>query len=90
MQFETDPQSIAAELPKLSLVYEKHPLYGVDLFISGKEAASDLDLLRQNGVTTVVNCAVNLDFNYVRQADLVSDHEGSAYGPGRSAITRSA
>ncbi len=30
----------------------------------------------------MVNCAVNLDFNYVRQADLVSDHEGSAYGPG--------
>ncbi|MGN7751125.1 dual specificity protein phosphatase family protein [Sinorhizobium sp. 22678] len=81
-QLETDPQSTDAELPKLSLVYDKHPLYGVDLFISGKEGASDLDLLRRNGVTTVVNCAVNLDFNYVRQADLVSDHQGSAYGPG--------
>ncbi|MQW69430.1 protein phosphatase [Sinorhizobium medicae] len=81
-QLDPDPQSIAAELPKLSLIYEKHPLYQVDLFISGKEGASDLELLRQNGVTTVVNCAVNLDFNYVRRAGLVSDHEGSAYGPG--------
>lgn len=70
------------ELPKLSRIYEQHPLYGVDLFISGKEGASDLNLLRQNGITTVVNCAVNLDFNFVEQPQVVSDHEGSIYGPG--------
>ncbi|CUX51658.1 Dual specificity protein phosphatase [Agrobacterium deltaense Zutra 3/1] len=70
------------ELPKLSRIYEQHPLYGVDLFISGKEGASDLNLLRQNGITTVVNCAVNLDFNFVEQSQVVSDHEGSVYGPG--------
>lgn len=70
------------ELPKLSLIYERHPLYGVDLFISGKEGASDLNLLRSKGITTVVNCAVNLDFNFVEQPQVVSDHEGSVYGPG--------
>lgn len=70
------------ELPKLSLIYQHHPAYGVDLFISGKEGASDLGLLRRNGITTVVNCAVNLDFNYVLQPQVVSDHEGSVYGPG--------
>lgn len=70
------------ELPKLSLIYERHPLYGIDLFISGKEGASDLKLLRRNGITTVVNCAVNLDFNFVQQPQVVSDHEGSLYGPG--------
>ncbi|MDH7803419.1 MULTISPECIES: dual specificity protein phosphatase [unclassified Rhizobium] len=70
------------ELPKLSRIYERHPLYGVDLFISGKEGASDLKLLRKNGITTVVNCAVNLDFNFVEQPQIVSDHEGSIYGPG--------
>lgn len=69
-------------LPKLSLIYEAHPLYGVDLFISGKEGASDLGLLRKNGITTVVNCAVNLDFNFVQQEKIFSDHEGSIYGPG--------
>jgi hypothetical protein len=69
-------------LPKLSLIYEAHPLYGVDLFISGKEGASDLGLLRKNGITTVVNCAVNLDFNFVQQEKIVSDHVGSIYGPG--------
>ena len=70
------------ELPKLSLIYEQHPRYGVDLFISGKEGASDLNLLRSKGITTVVNCAVNLDFNFVEQPQIVSDHEGSVYGPG--------
>lgn len=72
----------SAELAKLSLVYERHPQYGVDFYIAGKEGTGDLDLLRQKGITTVVNCAVNLDFNFVRQAQLVSDHEGSVYGPG--------
>ena len=75
-------QPDSSELPKLSLIYERHPLYGVDLFISGKEGASDLKLLRHNGITTVVNCAVNLDFNFVQQTQVVSDHEGSIYGPG--------
>lgn len=75
-------QPESRELPKLSLIYERHPLYGVDLFISGKEGASDLNLLRSRGITTVVNCAVNLDFNFVEQPQVVSDHEGSVYGPG--------
>ncbi|CAN7600525.1 dual specificity protein phosphatase [Rhizobium sp. LjRoot98] len=83
-QLERDiaQQPESQELPKLSLIYERHPLYGVDLFISGKEGASDLNLLRSRGITTVVNCAVNLDFNFVEQPQVVSDHEGSVYGPG--------
>ncbi len=77
--------------PKLSLVYEKHPpLRRRSLPSAGKEGASDLDLLRRNGVTTVGQCAVNLDFNYVRQADLVSDHQGSALRTREIAYYRSA
>lgn len=72
----------ARELERLSLIYEKHPAYGVDIYISGKEGASDIALLRQHGITTVVNCAVNLDFNYVHRDDVVSDHAGTGYGPG--------
>jgi hypothetical protein len=82
----TKPEPVIGQedrlLPKLSLIYEAHPLYGVDLFISGKEGASDLALLRKSGITTVVNCAVNLDFNFVQQPKIVTDHEGSIYGPG--------
>lgn len=72
----------SSELPRLSLIYARHPTYDVDIFISGKEGASDLDLLRRNGITTVVNCAVNLDFNFVREPQLVSDHRNSVHGPG--------
>jgi hypothetical protein len=69
-------------LPTLSLIYERHPTYGVDLFISGKEGASNLELLRRNGITTVLNCAVNLDFNYVDQPKDFPDDGGRVFGPG--------
>ncbi len=82
LERDTNQQPESCELPKLSLIYKQHPLYGVDLFISGKEGASDLNLLRSKGITTVVNCAVNLDFNFVEQPQVVSDHQGSVYGPG--------
>lgn len=49
----------------------------------GLEAPVSAILLRRNGITTVVNCAVNLDFNFVQQDKIVSDHEGSIYGPGK-------
>ncbi|MCY1366640.1 hypothetical protein D9M69_535440 [compost metagenome] len=75
-------EKTSSVLPKLSLIYAKHPAYGVDIFIAGKEGASDLDLLRSNGITAVVNCAVNLDFNFVRQPQLVSDHRNNVHGPG--------
>lgn len=51
--------------PHLSLIYENLPGYGVDLYVGGREGASDVPLLREKGITTVLNCAVNLDFNYV-------------------------
>lgn len=69
-------------LAELSLIYENHPTYGVDIFISGKEGASNVPLLRENGITTVVNCAVNLDFNFVADDDAVTDHRGSPFGSG--------
>lgn len=53
------------ERPPISKVYDNLPTYGVDLFVGGREGASDLELLKANGISTVVNCAVNLDFNYV-------------------------
>lgn len=72
----------SAELERLSLIYKALPNYKVDLFISGKEGASDLPFLRSHGITTVVNCAVNLDFNYVHDTRVVSDHGSSVHGPG--------
>lgn len=38
---------------------------GVDLYVGSLKAASDLVLLDGYGIATVLNCAVNLDINYV-------------------------
>ena len=35
------------------------------IYIGGTAAASDLGLLRKHDITIVVNCAINLDINYV-------------------------
>lgn len=50
--------------PTLSLIERNIPRYGIDLYIGGMEGAGDLDALKANNITTVVNCAVNLDMNY--------------------------
>ncbi len=62
-------------LPLLSLIAQGLDPYGADLFIGGTAAASDVDLLRRHGISTVVNCTINLDVNYVAGPD-----EGDANG----------
>tara|TARA_R110002124_G_scaffold63350_9_gene172964 strand:+ start:1394 stop:2038 length:645 start_codon:yes stop_codon:yes gene_type:complete len=69
------------ERPHISPVYENLPGYGVDLYVGGREGASDVPLLRRNGISTVLNCAVNLDFNYVATPDEVSHDSRVGYGP---------
>ncbi|WP_347265791.1 dual specificity protein phosphatase [Paracoccus sp. (in: a-proteobacteria)] len=68
--------------PAISPIYEDLPGYGVDLYVGGRQGASDVALLRRHGITTVLNCAVNLDFNYVAAPDEVSHDSGVGYGPG--------
>ncbi|MFZ0100347.1 MAG: dual specificity protein phosphatase [Gemmobacter sp.] len=67
--------------PFISKVYENLPGYGVDLYVGGREGASDVRLLQAHGITTVLNCAVNLDFNYVATPDEVSHDSRVGYGP---------
>lgn len=52
--------------PAISLIAEDLGPYRASLYIGGSSGACDLGLLRAHGITTVVNCAVNLDINYVR------------------------
>ncbi|WP_323006589.1 dual specificity protein phosphatase [Pseudorhodobacter sp.] len=69
------------ERPPISLIEKNVTPYGVSLYIGGRDGASDLDLLRAHGITTVVNCAVNLDFN------LVSDEGRDLTGAAEGAVT---
>jgi hypothetical protein len=68
--------------PRLSRIIEGVAPYGVDIFISGMDGASDVALLRDNGITTVVNCAVNLDFNYVTEPAVEASESRVGHGWG--------
>ena len=56
---------MAAPLPSISLIARGLEPHGAALFVGGTAAARDVDLLREHGIATVVNCAVNVDVNYV-------------------------
>lgn len=53
------------ERPALSLIMDGIGPHHAKLYIGGIEAAGDVALLKQYNITTAVNCAVNLDINYV-------------------------
>ena len=48
-----------------SLIEPVVPRYGAGLHVGRMEGAGDPGLLAAHGITTVVNCAVNLDIGYV-------------------------
>ena len=54
----------------------------VSLFISGTEGARDVAELKELGITTVVNCALNLDINYADFITHAQDNEKVAAGSG--------
>lgn len=51
--------------PRLTLVAEGLAAHGAKLYVGDQIAASDDALLGAHGITYVLNCAVNLDINYV-------------------------
>jgi hypothetical protein len=76
-----EPASPRYDRPPLSLIEARLPGYGVDLYVGGMEAAGDLALLAAHNITTVVNCAVNLDLNYAEPLPEYGD--GVLFGRGR-------
>lgn len=51
--------------PAISLIATGLGDEGISLYIGGVDGARDMALLKAHGITTVINCAVNLDINYV-------------------------
>lgn len=66
--------------PAISLIAEGLGPHELALYIGGSDGACDLGLLRRHGITTVVNCAVNLDINLVAGAAGEGDVRVSGYG----------
>jgi hypothetical protein len=52
--------------PAISLIATGLGPYKSDLYIGGSDGARDLALLKQHDIRVVVNCAINLDINWVR------------------------
>lgn len=77
-----DMTSPRYERPALSLIERDIAGYGVDIYVGGMDGAGDLELLAQNNITTVVNCAVNLDFNYATEPFNEGEDAGAIYGVG--------
>lgn len=75
-------QTLRYERPLVSLIEPGMPGYGVDLYVGGMEGAGDLELLRRYGITTVVNCAVNLDLNYAVETFSGTQAGNTLYGSG--------
>lgn len=70
--------------PMISCIAEGLGPDGVSLFISGTEGARDINALHEHGITTVINCAVNLDINY---ADTLTHTESPGKcGAGNAAV----
>jgi len=55
--------------PDISLIGRGLGPHGADLYIGGREGASNREMLKRHGITVVVNCAVNLDINLVTAPD---------------------
>lgn len=66
--------------PAISKIAEGLGPHDATLYIGGSDGARDIGLLRRHGITTVVNCAVNLDINLVRDAIEDGDLCPTGYG----------
>lgn len=66
--------------PDISLIGRGLGPHGADLYIGGREGASNREMLKRHGITVVVNCAVNLDINLVRAPDEPASEEISGSG----------
>lgn len=70
-------------LAPLSLIERLPEPYGVALYLGDRHALSDPDLLQAQGITTVINCAVNLDVNLVDPEAGHRTESGLVHGSGR-------
>lgn len=73
-------QQTAFTHPEFSLISKTVGPQKTSLYISGTEGARNIARLSELGITTVFNCAVNLDINYVGDAKLGAEPGKCAAG----------
>ncbi len=67
LTIETEAKPAAGHYPRppISLIAEDFPGWGVDIYIGGSSGVSDAALLAEHDIGVVINCAVNLDIDWV-------------------------
>ncbi|QMV14515.1 dual specificity protein phosphatase family protein [Vibrio spartinae] len=68
--------------PPISLIESNIPNWNIDIYIGGSTGAADAQLLREHNITTVLNCAVNLDIDLVQQLDAQHEQPLCNFGAG--------
>ncbi|MEC5318710.1 inositol monophosphatase family protein [Brenneria populi subsp. brevivirga] len=68
--------------PAVSLIASDFPGWGMDIYIGGSAGVSDLALLERHGIRTVINCAVNLDIDWVSSPEAHIDAHLLNHGAG--------
>ena len=66
--------------PAISLIETGLEPGGFSIYIGGTDAARDVGLLREHNISIVMNCAVNLDINYVTDPNEPAEGEKCAHG----------
>lgn len=73
-------------LAPISLMEKGLEPYGFNMYLSGSEGARDAALLRRYNIAIVINCAVNMDINYVTNPIDPAEGEKCAQGVGPARI----
>lgn len=68
--------------PAISLIEEDFPGWGMNIYIGDSCAVSDTALLAEHGIGIVINCAVNLDIDWVTLPESVTAAHLLAHGAG--------
>ncbi len=68
--------------PPISLIAEDFPGWGMDIYIGGSSGVSDAALLAQHDIGIVINCAVNLDIDWVNVPESPETAHLLAHGAG--------
>jgi myo-inositol-1(or 4)-monophosphatase len=69
--------------PPISLIAEDFPGWGVDIYIGGSKGVSDAALLAEHDIGMVINCAINLDIDWVTCRSRQRAHLSHGSGPVR-------
>ncbi|MZI91631.1 protein phosphatase [Vibrio sp. CAIM 722] len=68
--------------PPISLIESNIPHWGVNIYIGGSVGTANPDLLKELDIKIVLNCAVNLDIDWVDQLDPNYTGDTKAFGAG--------